>query len=168
MTAQLAATRPASFDALLLTNLPRLRKFARISTTSQEEAEDAINDMAVTAMAKWRSYRPDGSFYNWCKLMLRQRAFNAKAAVRGEHIEVENDNYPIAARQEGVAEAACIVREVYGLSKDSEIMMLAAVGYSQPEIGRAVGLSPERICQRLKRGRAELRSRLAVSVGVAA
>jgi RNA polymerase sigma factor (sigma-70 family) len=151
--------RPATFDAQLKAAMPELRRYARHMTNSGSDADDALNDAMEAVLTNWRSFREDGHFVRWCKLTIRSKAdWNRRIAARYTHVDIEEVELVEDARQEGAAEVYCTLRNVAGLKEGGQEVILSALGHSQVAVGKMVGVTGPRVCQRLKAARAELRA----------
>lgn len=151
--------RPATFDAQLKAALPELRRYARHMTSSASEADDALNDGMEAVLTNWRSYRPDGNFVRWCKLTIRSKAdWNRKVAARYVHVDINDVELAEDARQDRAAEVYCTLRNVAALKEGGQEVILSALGHSQVAVGKMVGVTGPRVCQRIKAARRELRA----------
>jgi len=151
--------RPAEFDAQLHAAMPELRRYARHITRTKSEAEDALSDAIESVLTNWRSYREEGNFVRWCKLTIRSKAhWNRRVATRYSHVDIEEIEIAEEAHQEHAAEVYCTLRNVAGLKEGGREVILAALGHSQVAVGKMVGVTGPRVCQRLKVARTQLRA----------
>ncbi|QWY83266.1 RNA polymerase sigma-70 factor protein [Rhizobium phage RHph_X2_25] len=150
--------RPASFDAMLTANWKKLRKYALLITPTADEADAVMSDMTEAVLANWKSYRSDGDFVTWCKLTIRSKARNRrrKPHMQHEHVEVDAESLVYGAGQEHLVEAASALQSI---DRDTaSLVILAAAGHSHAAIGKMIGRTGERVCQRLKQARATMRA----------
>lgn len=158
--------RPKEFDDRFLGIMPELRRYARRMTDTASEADEALGDAMEAILKNWRSFREDGSFSRWCKLTIRSKAdWNRRVARRYTNVDVDDLELSEAARQEDVAEVYLTLRNVAALPEGGREIVLSALGHSQIAVGKMVGVTGPRVCQRLKTARADLR---AATLGAAA
>lgn len=151
--------RPAEFDAQLRAAMPELRRYARHMTNSACEADDALNDGMEAVLTNWRSYRPDGNFVRWCKLTIRSKAdWNRRVAARYQHVDIDEADLVSEPAQEHAAEVYCTLRNVSALREGAREIILSALGHSQVTVGKMVGVTGPRVCQRIKAARTQLRA----------
>lgn len=151
------AIRPPEFDAMLLANWNKLRKYALRMTPNADEADSVMSDMTEAILTHWTTYRPEGDFLTWCKLTIRSKASNGrrKPRYRYEHVEVDSEQLVYGAGQDHLVDLKSALQSID--SDTRRLVMLAAEGYSHAAIGKMIGRTGERVCQRLKHARAKMR-----------
>ena len=85
-------TRPASFDALLMANLPYVRTIARRCSLPQDR-EDIINETVAVALERWNRFRPDGNMARWLGYLTTEVA-GRRYAKRPTIIDTERSVAP--------------------------------------------------------------------------
>lgn len=147
-----ATTRPATFDALLLSCLQGLRNLAR--RLSHRNADDLLNATVVVLLTRWQAHRPEDGFWMWAQYTMREvaHASHCKAAKR-----VDTEPLSAAWRAStpaGQIYAAEAQRALAALSGRSRAMTLRrAAGDTYAEIANDNGMSRERVRQIVSKAR---------------
>ena len=142
----------------------------RRQCTSEDRAEDAVQDALEAAATHLDSFRGDGSLEGWLGRMVAnacrrmQRGGKGNASIHTELLDeynIESMGPEELAASQGLGEKLVEALETLG-PQDRAIVLLAEVnGWKGPEIAESLGLSPGQVRTRLSRSRARLREELA-------
>lgn len=143
-------TRPASFDALLMANLPYVRATARRCCAPQNR-EDLVNEAVATALERWQRFRPDGNMARWLAYITREvakRRYNAPVVYEE----------PAGATQPSQEAHIDLTRAVERLApRERHAVLGVAFGKTLAEIGAEMGgVSKQRVDQIVRVGRRRL------------
>lgn len=139
--------RPASFDALINQYTPGLLKLARKLAPASHY--DLYVDTVIVLLHRWKSFRPDGGFWNWASLTMRGLARDQRERARKQPREVALDVMPERATPPSqhdhveLSETLARLRRVKG-GRD---VLRQAMGATFAEIGKRRGLGHERARQ---------------------
>ncbi|MGM9515392.1 RNA polymerase sigma factor [Roseateles sp. DB2] len=145
---------------------PDLRRFARRSCASSEDAEDAVQLALWTLHRRIGTLRTVATFTTWlfrivereCFRLLRRQPRHQPLDELAAHEHPEAAAVPLDLRQD-------LVRALQALSPPyREVLLLRDVHeLSGPEVAAELGLSLEAVKSRLHRARAQVRQRLLAS-----
>lgn len=146
-------TRPASFDARVMSYHRLLWKFAKRHYTEEERQEELVQSTILRALDKWENYREDGSFTNWLRYLMLQLVGQEAEKRTAIFVDVDEAFYlSTPATQESDANANSLLSLIAG----SEIMNLLAIGHPQKEIAKMRGVSKQAISRHVVQERARL------------
>ena len=137
--------RPPEFDALINQYTPGLLKLAH--KLAPAEHYDLYVDTVIVLLHRWKSFRPDGGFWNWASLTMRSEARDRRRRASNMPREVALDVMPERATppsQEDSAELSATLRRL-SKTRDGDIIIRRAMGERLEDIGADRGLSPQRI-----------------------
>lgn len=152
--------RPAEFDARILAHLPMLKRMAD-KFCHPNDREEIVQEAVTLALEKWQDFRPEGSFYMWLGWKLRQAADRRTTVHKKRKLTAYDpegrilNSLPVAARQEDIAFASEVVRELSG-TRDGKILIRRAMGEELKQIGIEQGIGKERVRQLSERARERL------------
>ncbi|MBO9194358.1 sigma-70 family RNA polymerase sigma factor [Rhizobium sp. 16-449-1b] len=161
--------RPAEFDRRLTDHLPLIKKVARRQVRNMQERDDLVQDVFAHALAKWRQFRPDGSFYMWITFMVRMIASEKRRKVirQGRHLrQVEGEDILAGLSTPARQIEEIDVMEVYNLipaGRNGDILRRRIMGDTLAEIGSDYGIGRERVRQIEWDQREALRAALGMS-----
>jgi RNA polymerase sigma factor (sigma-70 family) len=143
--------RPPAFDAKLMKYRPGLLKLAGKFTTTSEERHDLVTDTIIYCLRNWQSFREDGGFWNWLYWSMRGVVGNKKEGVKARVALVQDSDGVLAGRR-GVAPSQIEYVELCQTlrkmnTRAGGVVMRRAMGDTLPEIGAAIGVTPQRVCQ---------------------
>lgn len=139
--------RPASFDALINQYTPGLLKLARKLAPASHY--DLYVDTVIVLLHRWKSFRPDGGFWNWASLTMRSEARVRRHRASNMPHEVALDVMPERATPPSqhahveLSETLARLRRVKG-GRD---VLRKAMGATFVEIGKRRGVGHERARQ---------------------
>jgi RNA polymerase sigma-70 factor (ECF subfamily) len=134
-----------------------------LGSLSVSEAEDVVQEVALTAWRKLPDLRDPTRYSAWLGRIARNQTTDALRRRRSlgtlpdEELEGRAGDAP-ALRAEA-AEALCAIRELPEAYRETLILRLVE-GWSGPEIAARTGLTPGSVRVNLHRGMALLRERL--------
>jgi RNA polymerase sigma factor (sigma-70 family) len=152
----------AAVEALLAVCQPDLRRFARRTCSTAEDAEDAVQE------AMWILYRRIGAvraltaLTGWLFRVVRPGGLGRARRYLAHGPAVQIDDEPAAACEPDVATGHDIADVIAGLEPlYRDVLVLRDVrGGSGADVSRQLGISPAATKSRLHRARAMLRERL--------
>jgi RNA polymerase sigma-70 factor (ECF subfamily) len=136
-----------------------------LSVLSAGPAEDLLQDVAAAALAALPTLRNDDGFPAWLCAIARNRARNARSALRRAPAAEDMDTLPAPASSVDEIEADEILAAIRALPeayRESLLLRLTA-GLSGPEIAERLAMTPGSVRVNLCRGIKLLRARLAGS-----
>lgn len=139
--------RPPEFDALIEKYTPGLKRLA--AKLAPWRGDDLYVDTVILLLHRWRSFRPDGGFWNWASLTMRGAARDQRLRERKQPREVELR--PLHAgvtqpSQHDYAELSEALRKLSGV-RHGDVLLRRAMGDKLDEIAADRGVSRERIRQ---------------------
>lgn len=142
----MTTTRPAEFDARLLTYRPLL---IRMATRYAEPAdrEDLIQSAFARAMEKWADCR-DG-FAGWLRGVMLAEIQLYRTARRPRRVSA-NDNTP-STQEDAVSAAQAISR-----CRNPDIMIQVGMGATMQDIAASRGISKQAVSVKVRADRARL------------
>lgn len=159
--------RPAGFDDRLMSYYGSLTKRANRLGNSPSEREDILNESIVYILSHWRSFRPDGGFYNWISLCMRHVAqeIRRKAARQAAHMtQIQDprafDNLAVPASQLDNVEL-CETVAFLSTHRHGSVLLRRAMGDSLKEVAAGGRGNAEWARQREERARRDLIERVA-------
>ncbi len=143
-------TRPASFDALMMANLPYVRTIARRCSLPQDR-EDVINETVTIALERWHRFRVDGNMAQWLGYLTKEVA-GRRYARKPAPVDAERATQP---SQEAYVD---LTRAVERLAPRERTAVLGvAFGKTMVEVGVELGgVSKQRVEQIVRVGRRRL------------
>jgi RNA polymerase sigma factor (sigma-70 family) len=146
---------------MIVTELPRLRAFARMLAKNPTLADDLVQETALRALTYSDQYRAGTNFRAWVATILRNTYFNEmRHGKRLTDLGDRNLREPMMqGAQEGHVRMMEFQRALYRLppSQREALVLVGASGFSYEEAaeiaGCAVGTMKSRVC----RARAELK-----------
>jgi RNA polymerase sigma-70 factor (ECF subfamily) len=154
------------FNAALLAELPRLRRYAIALVGDLALADDLVQDSAERALRRRMSLIDHGRLYAWLRSILHNLCVDAvrQRRRRGVHVDLE-DMAEILTTGNSTAERAAAIdltRAMAGLSiEHRQIMLLVGLeGLSYREVADELGIPVGTVMSRLARAREQLRLRM--------
>ena len=155
-----AGTRPAEFDAKVMSHLTALQRLAaRLKPYAHRE--DLVTDTIMYALAKWENFRADGDMWNWLAYGMRGIASNeakTASALKRQASLVSIDDHTNLSTPPNQFDSACLGQIARRLRKTREGRALYryALGDRLHEIAAVRKISTERARQLVVAGRAKL------------
>lgn len=152
----------ADFRARLETEIPALRRYARVLLQDAERADDLVQDCLERALARRRLWRRPGNFRAWLfTIMHNLHANQARSASRRPAV-VPLDQADAPGRSPDQIDAVAaseIMTALAQLSEEQrEVLVLVAVeGLRYAEVAKILGLPIGTVMSRLGRARERLR-----------
>jgi len=152
-------TRPADFDARVMSYLPMLRKQAQHLAHSIEDREDLVQDAVDDALRRWKSFREDGGFCKWLTLIIRGIASNRNKRKQIPIADNDNAMMNVATppEQEHAVDLRKAVAAMRRMDKHTRYTVAAlAAGYTAAEIGAKFGVTNQAVFGRVATARDEM------------
>ena len=148
-----------AFEQLYARHAPLVRSIL-LGRLAAADADDALQEVFMTALQKLESLRDPSAFVGWVARIARNRAEDFRRGA-DETIQLDRD-YAARSTQQESAEAARALAAIRALpAAYRETLMLRFVeGMSGPEIAARTGLTPGSVRVNLHRGMQLLRSAL--------
>jgi RNA polymerase sigma-70 factor (ECF subfamily) len=151
------------FHALLLEQIPRLRRYARALTRNRDSADDLVQDCLQQALRKSELWQPGTNLRAWLFTIMHNIFVSG---VRRQYAAPQVVMDPDSAQQPAIAasqDASIYLQEVErGIqalpAEQREIVLLVALeGMGYEEVGRILGIPIGTVRSRLSRARDALR-----------
>lgn len=141
--------RPASFDKMLLDAMPYIKRRAK-HYVGPQDADDLISETVTRILTKWALYRSEYKFTVWLTYQMRKVVAErrAKPGAAG-HANIDKCVIAVAAPQEDYLQVSRALR-IAARSQHGEILALTVAGHSGVVIGEMLGITKQRVNQRLK------------------
>lgn len=162
-------TRPASFDAKVMSYVPGLRKLAARYAT-REYRNDLVTDTVIYALEKWENFRgghesDKGGMWNWLAWCMRGIVKNGatKAATRKKHVLfVPLEDHMQVVTPPNQFEHAYLgqISDRLQSSSTGSALYRRALGDTLEEIGKKHGMCRESARLLVNEGRADLMRRV--------
>nr|WP_321815780.1 MULTISPECIES: RNA polymerase sigma factor [unclassified Paraburkholderia] len=155
--------RPSQeFEAQVVAQLPRMRRYARTLTGDAAWADDLVQDAAERALSRASSFRPDSNLRAWLLTILRNIYIDQ---LRGRReIAMDDESAPWRTLEAPHGEVDGLVlrdlqRALYQLpSAQREVLLLVGVEeLSYQEASAVLGVPTGTVMSRLSRAREHLR-----------
>lgn len=145
--------RPAGFDAQVLACLPKLNRMAS-RLTYRDNREDLVNSTVERALRLW-SQRGSYKIDVWLIYMMRAVAYEERQKLGDPSLSLDDiamkyrgHQLQETADQEHVADASLIMRAVEA-GPHADVMTLIAQGFTTDEVGKQLGVSKQRVHQKV-------------------
>lgn len=148
----------------------RLLAIGRRACSSEDAAQDAVQDAFVAASANLDSFRGDGPAIGWLSRMVVNACHRMRRGRKNDpalHISFEDDAESAAGDPEQAAAQTLLGRSLEAAllelkPRDRTMVMLSeGAGWTAPELAKELGMTPGAVRTRLSRLRSSLRERLA-------
>ena len=147
-------------DDALLSEIPRLRRYARALTGDPTRADDLVQDTLERALAKARLWRP-GNLRAWLLTMMHNVFVNQYHAAGALEFRAPEDlpDIPVRGQQTDGIEMRDLQRALQRLSPEQrEVLLLVTLeDLSYEETARVLGAPIGTVMSRLSRARERLR-----------
>ncbi len=149
--------------ALIVEQIPRLRRYARALTGDAELADDLVQDSVERAWRKFHLWRRGSDMRAWMFTIMRNLHANAvrKGMNRPPVVSLADwhGDKPSRPVQEIAAEARAVVDALARLPMEQRqvILLVGLEGYTYQEVATIVGIPIGTVMSRLSRGRQRLR-----------
>ena len=149
--------------ALIVEQIPRLRRYARALTGDAELADDLVQDSVERAWRKLHLWRPGSDLRAWMFTIMRHIHVNAvrKGMNRPPVVSLADwhGDKPSRPFQEIAVEARAAVDALALLSMEQRqvILLVGLEGLTYQEVAKIVGIPIGTVMSRLSRGRQRLR-----------
>ncbi|MEL6576102.1 MAG: sigma-70 family RNA polymerase sigma factor [Pseudomonadota bacterium] len=145
------------------TEIPKLRRFARMLTRNDAEADDLVQETLLRALSKFEGYRGQSSLSTWlCQILVNlHRSKRRQDARRRELLEERGaDEDRVAPRQEHAIELGETLAALDDLPEEQReaITLVAIDGVAYSEAAEILGLKLGTLMSRISRGRAAIRA----------
>lgn len=142
--------------------IPKLRRFARMLARSEGEADDLVQETLLRAIAKFDSYRGQAALGTWlCQILVNlHRSKWRQEARRRELLEERGaDEDRVAARQEHALELEQTLEALDNLPVEQReaIVLVAIEGVAYAQAAEILGIKLGTLMSRISRGRAAIR-----------
>lgn len=150
-----------TFEAELVSLLPRLRAYARSMTRNPQDADDLVQDTVVRALASRHRFAAGTNMRAWLFTILRNRFLNGMAAAGRSNIPLEDappealltpPAHEWAFRQ---SELKLALAKLHHLQREALLLSVGAE-LSYAEIGEIIGCPVGTVKSRVFRARQEL------------
>jgi RNA polymerase sigma-70 factor (ECF subfamily) len=151
------------FEAQLLGIIPELRAFARLTTGSQQDGDDLVQDTIARCLHAYRQFDLQTSIKAWSFTILRNLWINSFRKRRYEHLDEETmETLPTGPRQEHALELKQVLQALQTLpaAHRDVIILVRTSGLSYEEAAAVMGCKIGTIKSRLNRADAALRAAL--------
>ena len=144
---------------LMLEELPRLRRYARMLVRDQARADDLVQECLVRAIGALASFQPGTNMRAWLFTILRNTLYNETKRARRM---VEQTEEPVSAVSGGQEEALAMrdVQRAFNSLPDiqKEVVLLVAVeGMEYEDAAAVLGVPVGTVKSRLSRARQDIR-----------
>lgn len=140
----------------------RVVRAVLLGTLAAADADDALQDVFMTALTRLRSLREPAAFAGWIVKIARNRAADLRRRAPAERVRELDERYGTPETATDSAEAARaleVVRSLPAAYRETLLMRLVE-GLTGPEIAERTGLTPGSVRVNLHRGIQLLRERL--------
>ncbi len=151
--------------ALVVAELPRLRRYARALTGDAARADDLVQDTLERALSRWTLWRAGSNLRAWLFAIMHNLFVNQIKS--GQRIEYYGDDPPPEPQARPTQSDALEVRDLAAALQrlpveQREVMLLVGLEeLSYEEAAKALGIPVGTVMSRLCRGRERLRGLLA-------
>ena len=143
----------------------RVVRAVLLGTLAAADADDALQDVFVTALTRLRSLREPAAFAGWILRIARNRAADLRRRSPAGRVRELDERYGTPETATDSAEAARALRAIRSLPEAyrETLLMRLVEGLTGPEIAERTGLTPGSVRVNLHRGIQLLRERLQVN-----
>ncbi|MEO9383071.1 sigma-70 family RNA polymerase sigma factor [Chromobacterium phragmitis] len=149
------------FHRLLLDNLARLRRYARVLERNAALADDLVQDTLESAWRGWRQWRPDTDIRPWLFGIMHNRHVDhvRRSRPASELSDEEWAELAVPPAHERTLRLRDLDRAIAQLpAEQREVLLLAVVEEMRyQDIAKVLGLAMGTVMSRLHRGRERLR-----------
>jgi RNA polymerase sigma-70 factor, ECF subfamily len=166
-----------AFEALVESQLPRIRRYARAWASAEHEADDLAQDALVRVHRSLRSFRWQSAFSTWLFAVVRSTFLDAAKGRAGTRRTLEEPLQDHHGEQEGgqrpdeALDAQEDRRRVWAALRQvpeefrSAVVLFDIEGLSYDEVAAIEGVAVGTVKSRLHRGRSHLRRLLGPEPG---
>ncbi len=150
-------------DALIVQQIPRLRRYARALTGDASRADDLVQDCVERAWRKFHLFRRGSDIRAWMFTIMHNLHVNAvrKASSRPSVVALADwdGDRSIRPAQESAVEARGVIRALELLPPDQRevILLVGLEELTYQEVAKVAGIPIGTVMSRLSRGRQRLR-----------
>lgn len=148
----------------LITQIPGLRRYARLLTGDAWAADDLVQDTLERACSKWRLWTAGSNLRAWLfTLMHNQFANQVRRSIRqsnsGRMVDMEDVKDELVATDDGVDLALDLHRCLMRLPQDQRavLLLVSLEDMSYEEVAEITGVPVGTVMSRLSRARTRLR-----------
>lgn len=143
----------------------RVVRAVLLGTLAAADADDALQDVFMTALTRLPSLREPAAFAGWILRIARNRATDLRRRAPAERVRELDEGYGTRETSTDAAEAARAMEVIRSLppAYRETLMMRLVEGLTGPEIAQKTGLTPGSVRVNLHRGIQLLRERLRVN-----
>jgi RNA polymerase sigma-70 factor, ECF subfamily len=158
----------AEFRELLAAQIPRLRRYALALTRRRDQADDLVQDTLVRALAKEHLWARGTDLRAWLFTILHNQRINGvrRGLREGTAVEIENVSGAVTAASDPSARRTLyeLDRAMGQIAEEQRqvILLIGLEGMSYEDAAAVVGVPVGTIRSRLSRGRAALRTAMAI------
>lgn len=159
----------ASFQDLVVAQIPRLRRYAYALTGDRTRSDDLVQDCLERAWGRRRLFEPSRPIRPWLFTILHKLHVNHVRRRAAEPLTVSHDDsmttLAVAPSACGEVEIEDLRRALASLAPDqrSVVLLVGLEQLSYQEAAAALGVAVDTVVSRLSRARAQLREHLGTS-----
>jgi RNA polymerase sigma-70 factor (ECF subfamily) len=157
LAAHVAGDRYA-FEELFYRHHRQLHRLARLTSSSPEDADDALQDAMLSAHRSAAAFRHDAAVSSWLYRIVINACLDRLRRNKCRPTVVLDDVYPVADRTAQVETAIAVQRALMRLPVEQRAAVVAVDmhGYSVADTARLLGVAEGTVKSRCARARARL------------
>lgn len=162
LAAHVAGDRYA-FEELFIRHHRQLHRLAQLTSSSPEDADDALQDAMLSAHRAARSFRHDAAVSSWLHRIVVNACLDRRRRNKTHVAAVLDDSYQVADRTAEIETAIAVQRALMHLPVEQRAAVVAVDmhGYSVADTARLLGVAEGTVKSRCARARARLAAVLA-------
>lgn len=145
--------------ALLLEQLPHLRRYARALTGDAWSADDLVQDTLERACVKWRLWSPGSDLRAWLLTLMHNLYLNQRRGMTATMIDIDDVAHELPALPPRGDDTLDLSRCLPRLPAEQRavLLLVALEDLSYEQAARVLGVPVGTVMSRLSRARARLR-----------
>jgi len=145
-----APPRPAEVDAMVLGYLPSIKRLACVMERRHQNRDDLVSETVTRLLERHDGFRPDGSFHRW--VYWTMRGVLADKKWRSREVEdptgIHGMRLCVPANQEHATYLGEVMTRLP--AEHRTLVERRAQQWTQREMAKAEGVTPQAICWRAK------------------